>query len=159
DGGYERVTLPHCVTNLSWRQWDPAQWEATWVYRRRLTVPRDLRDQRVLLHFEGVMVGATPVVNGKRLPTHLGGYLPFQYEITDQLQDGDNVLAVAIDSRWSNVPPEGSPRGPRSIDYLEPGGIPRPVSAHFVPRTFISDVFAKPVNVLDPSRRVDVACV
>jgi beta-galactosidase len=158
DAAFERVCLPHCVARLSWQKWNPEEWEAVWTYRRHFTLPEDLRDRRVFLHFDGVMVGATPVINGHALPKHLGGYLPFQYEITDALAARENVLAIALDSRWSNTPPEGSPRGPKSIDYLEPGGIPRAVSLRVVPRVFISEVFAKPVNVLEGGRRVDVAC-
>jgi beta-galactosidase len=60
-------------------------------------------------------------------PNTLGGYLPFRYEITDWLTGGDNVLAVAVDSRWSNVPPGGAPIRAKRIDYLEPGGIYRSV--------------------------------
>ena len=66
------------------------------------------------------MNSATPVINGHELPVRAGGYLPFHYEITDWLRDGDNVLAVAVDSRWNRVPPEGNPKGPTSVDYLEP---------------------------------------
>jgi beta-galactosidase len=158
DASFARVNLPHCVARLSWRNWDPGAWEDVWIYRRHFRLPSALKRRRLFLQFEGVMVSATPIVNGHSLPKHLGGYLPFQYEITDLVAQDDNVLAVAIDSRWSNVPPEGSPRGPRSIDYLEPGGIPRPVNLLAVPQVFISDVFAKPVKVLDRDRRVDVAC-
>lgn len=158
DATFERISLPHCVARLSWQEWNPDAWEALWIYRRHFTLPEDLRDQRVFLHFDGVMAGAVPVINGHTLPRHLGGYLPFHYEITEALAAGENVLAVAIDSRWSNTPPEGSPRGPKSIDYLEPGGIPRSVSLRVVPGIFFSDVFAKPVNVLEDGRRVDVAC-
>lgn len=158
DSHFQRVTLPHCVANLSWRKWDPAEWEAAWIYRRHFSLPEELKNQRVFLHFGGVIVGATPVVNGHTLPKHLGGYLPFQYEMTQLLTRNENVLAVALDSRWSNTPPEGSPRGPKSVDYLEPGGIPRPVSLRVVPGIFISGVFAKPVKVLDSGRRVEVAC-
>ncbi len=158
DAGFERVSLPHCVAKLSWQKWDPAEWESEWLYRRHFALPQEMRGQRIFLHFDGVMVGATPVVNGHKLPEHLGGYLPFQYEITRLLAARENVLAVALDSRWSNTPPEGSPLGPISIDYLEPGGIVRPVSLLAVPQVFISDVFAKPVKVLDSDRRVEVSC-
>lgn len=123
DAAFSRVSLPHCVACLSWHKWDPAAWEDTWVYRRHFTVPGQLRDYRVFLHFDGVMLGATPGVNGHAFPKHLGGSLPSRYEIGGQLREGENVIAVAVDSRWSNVPPEGSPKGPASIDYLEPGGI------------------------------------
>ena len=158
DSAFQRVTIPHCVAKLSWQKWDPAEWQAVWIYRRHFSLPEALNGRRVFLHFDGVMVGAAPVVNGHALPKHLGGYLPFQHEITRLLRANGNVLAVALDSRWSNTPPEGSPRGTASVDYLEPGGIPRPVSLRVVPGIFISDVFAKPVKVLDPDRHLEVTC-
>jgi beta-galactosidase len=158
DEGFSRITLPHCVAKLSWQDWDPAAWEDVWAYRRHFSLPGEFRNRRLFVQFDGVMVGASPVINGHALPEHLGGYLPFRHEITDWIADGDNVLAVAVDSRWKNVPPEGSPAGPRSIDYLEPGGICRSVSLCAVPQVFISDVYAKPVKVLDPGRRVEVTC-
>jgi beta-galactosidase len=153
-----RISLPHCVAKLSWQDWDAAAWQDVWLYRKRFTLPREFRNRRVFVQFDGVMTGATPAINGHALPEHLGGYLPFRYEITRWVTGGENVLSVEVDSRWKNVPPEGSPDGPRSIDYLEPGGIVRDVSLHAVPRVFIDDVFAKPVEVLGPGRRVEVAC-
>ncbi|HTV54616.1 MAG TPA: glycoside hydrolase family 2 protein, partial [Terriglobia bacterium] len=158
DAAFSQVTLPHCVAKLSWQNWNPSDWEDVWVYRRHFDAPGEALRQRFFLRFESVMVGAAPVVNGHALPHHLGGYLPFQYEVTDLLRKSDNVLALAVDSRWSNAPPEGSPRGPHSIDYLEPGGILRPVRLLTLPQIFIADVFAKPVNVLDRDRRVEVTC-
>ncbi len=105
------------------------------------------------------MVGTTPVVNGQTLPQHLGGYLPSKYEITDLLNNtGDNVLAVIVDSRWSNVPPEGSPSGTSAIDFYEPGGIFRSVYLEAVPQIFISDVFAKPVQATDSVRHFEITC-
>lgn len=158
DAAFERITLPHTVAKLSWKDWAPGAWEQVWIYRRHFALPAELRGARVFLHFDGVMVGATPTINGHELPEHLGGYLPARYELTSHLAAGDNVLAVRVDSRWSNVPPEGAPIGPRRIDYLEPGGIPREVRLEAVPPVFIDEVFAKPVNVLQPDRRIDVAC-
>ena len=154
----QRVTLPHCVAKLSWQDWDPASWQRLWTYRRSFSLPAEYRHRRVFLQFEGVMVGASPSINGNALPQHLGGYLPFRYEITEWLRPGANDLAVTVDSRWGNVPPEGSPKGPISVDYLEPGGIIRSVNLTAVPQVFVSDVFAKPMNVLHESRSVQVTC-
>jgi len=158
DKDLARVTLPHCVAKLSWQNWDPAAWEKLWLYRRHFAVPREFRGHRIFLHFKHVMIAATPVINGRKLPQHLGGFLPFKYEITGLTSESENVLAVAVDSRWMNVPPEGSPKGPSSIDYLLPGGITGSVSLRAVPQIFIADVFAKPVNVLESTRRLDIVC-
>jgi beta-galactosidase len=158
DKGFVPVTLPHCATKLSWQNWDWEGWQEVWCYRRRFVLPNNFKKQRVFLDFDGVMVGTEPTINGHTLPKHLGGYLPFHYEITDYVKEGENVLAVAVDSRWSNVPPQGSPKGPQRVDYLEPGGIHRPVRLRAAPQVFIADVFAKPVQVLDQNRRLEVLC-
>lgn len=129
------------------------------MYRRHFKMPEECKGLRTFLHFDGVMVGTTPTINGHTLPQHLGAYLPFHYEITDRLVEGDNVLAVAVDSRWNNVPPDGAPGGAKRVDYLEPGGIYRGVRLEAVPAVFISDVFAKPIKVLDADRSVEVLCV
>jgi hypothetical protein len=158
DTAYARITLPHCVSRLSWQNWDPVQWADAWIYRRHFQLPPESKNLRVFLDFDGVMTGAAPVLNGHVLPPHLGGYLPFGYEITEHLASKDNVLSVAVDGRWQSVPPEGSPKGPAAVDYLEPAAIHRPVNLRVVPPVFIRDVFAKPVKVLDPDRRVKVGC-
>lgn len=111
----------------------------------------------MILHFDGVMVGATPCINGHKLKTHLGGYLPFEYDITSLVKE-ENILTVAVDSRWSNVPPQGASMGPKRIDYLEPGGIHRSVYLKIVPQTYIKNVFCKTEEVLKPSRKMNVLC-
>src|SRR5690242_3344345 len=157
DRRFSAVTLPHCVTQLSWQNWDPALWQRAWTYRRHFDVPREFRGLRLFLHFDSVMIAATVAVNGHVFPQHLGGFLPFRYEITDLVHEGENVLALGVDAGWKNVPPEGSPKGPPSIDYLLPGGITGSVHLSAVPKTFIDDVFAKPLDVLG-NPRLEVKC-
>jgi len=161
DSAFERVTLPHTVAKLSWQNWDYNQWQRTWVYRKHFTLPASFKNQRVFLNFEGVMTGVTPVINGHALEKHLGGFLPTSYELTKYLApDGaENILAVEVDGRWSNVPPQGSKKGPEQVDYLMPAGITRQATLTAAPPIYLKDVYAKPVNVLDPAtRRLEVAC-
>ncbi len=157
DAHLRPVTLPHCVTELSWQKWDPEAWEHVWVYRRTFD-GTNLLNGRVLVDFDGVMVNATVVINGQTVATHMGGYLPFSAELTGYLKPGDNVLAVVVDARCLPVPPDGIPHTPRSVDFLQPGGIYRDVGLRVVPGSYLSDVFARPVNVLTANRSVDVRC-
>lgn len=158
DASFEKITLPHCVAKLSWQDWDPALWEDVWVYRRHFTLPPEFAHRRVFVNFDAAMVTAEVTINGISLPEHKGGYLPFTYEITQALEDGENVLELRVDSRFLNVPPEGSPRGPKAVDYFLPGGIIRGARIFAVPQAYISDVFAKPVDVLKRGRRVEIKC-
>jgi beta-galactosidase len=156
------VTLPHTVTPLSWRNWDPHAWEQTWVYRKHFATPPAKTDGfRVFLDVDAALTGSTLVLNGQPLPSSTGGYLPFSAELTGCLSDRDNVLAVTLDSRFNlDVPPNRpAPSNPRSIDYWEPGGIYRDARLRIVPQVFLCDVFAKPVNVLTGAQRaVQVQC-
>jgi beta-galactosidase len=62
---------------------------------------------------------------------------------------------VQLDSGFNlNVPPDRpAPAVSTSVDFWQPGGIYRDVSLRVVPQVFLADVFAKPVNVLDPANR------
>ncbi len=195
DSGFSRVTLPHTVTPLSWRDWDHSAWEHVWIYRRHFhgtalggsalggsapggsapggsapggsapggsapggSAPGGSAPGggRVFVDFDGVMVNATAMLNGITVAEHEGGYLPWSAELTGYLVPGDNVLAVVVDARWLPVPPGGAPGGAAAVDYLQPGGIYRDVRLRVVPDACISGMFAKPVDVLTPGRRVDV---
>jgi beta-galactosidase len=158
DSGFAEVTLPHTVVPLSWGEWDPAAWEKIWIYRRHLEGSL-LTGSRVFADFDGIMTCATAVVNGAPVGTHKGGYLPWSLELTGHLTNGDNVLALIVDSRCLPVPPHGARRGARAVDYLQPGGIYRDAALRVVPDAFLSDVFAKPADVLSANRHVDVQCL
>jgi beta-galactosidase len=155
DSGYARVTLPHTVTGLSWTGWDYRAWQRTWIYRKHFEGAA-VAGGRVLLTFDGVMTNATVVLNGRTVAAHAGGYLPWTAELTSLLRRGDNVLAVIVDGRWLDVPPDALPGGPPTMDFLQPAGIYRDVRVDVVPEIYLDDVFARPENVLAASRAVRV---
>ncbi|MCS5732521.1 glycoside hydrolase family 2 protein [Herbiconiux daphne] len=156
DSGWQPVTLPHTVTPLSWKLWNPATWEKVWAYRRRFATPDTTAGERVFVEFDGAMTTAVVALNGVVLGTHQGGYLPFAFEITDGFSpDGDNVLTVVLDSRFNlNVPPNiTAPALSSSIDYAQPGGIHRSARMRITPPSFIEHVALSHHDVLDPAAR------
>jgi hypothetical protein len=91
--------------------------ERVW-YRRTFTVPKDWKDQRVLLHFGAVDWEAKVWVNGKELGVHRGGYDPFSFDVTEALQgDGEQELIVGV---WD---PTDAGTQPRGKQVNKPGGI------------------------------------
>ena len=155
DSEFATVTLPHTVAPLSWQNWDPAAWEQVWTYRKHFDAPADTSGMRVFLDFGAAMAHATVTLNGSDVADYLGGYLPFSAEITAALQPTGNVLAVQLDSTFNlDVPPDRpAPAVSASVDFWQPGGIYRDVRLRVVPQACLTDVFAKPVNVLDAAAR------
>ena len=150
------MTLPHTVTPLSWQNWKPAAWERVWVYRKHFDAPRwDARpcgcsstSRAAMTHVDG----HAERDRGGRLPRRVPAV---QRRDHRALRPAGNVLAVRLDSTFNlNVPPDRpAPRSSTSVDFWQPGGIYRDVRLRVVPQVFLADVFAKPVNVLDPAAR------
>ncbi len=151
----ESVTLPHTVVDLSFRDWNADTWETSWHYRKVFDRPKMSFDARYFLLFDGVLTSTSTTLNGAFLGKHMGGYVPFKYEATHFLTDTNNVLDVVVNGRYKqDVPPQMFPSGrANSTDFYQPAGIYRSVHLLIVPEVFISDVFAKPANVLDPNQR------
>jgi beta-galactosidase len=154
EGGFIEVTLPHTVTQLSWGDWNVGSWEQLWIYRKHIDGSA-AANGRVFLDFQGAMTSATVYLAGTQISAHQGGYLPWSVELTPNLVAGDNVLAVVVDGRWLDVPPDGAPGGAWTVDYLQPAGLYRDVGLRIVPQICIHDLFAKPTNVLSSSPTVE----
>lgn len=64
------------------------------AYRRFFTLPEKFISDRVILHFGAVDQVATVYVNKKKIGENEGGYIPFSFDITEFLQDGENEITV-----------------------------------------------------------------
>src|SRR5262252_4922095 len=155
EAAFKRVTIPHTNKLLPWHGFDDKEYEFVSIYRKHFRLPPEMNGRRVFVDFGAVMTAATVWINGEKLGEYRGGYTPFSFELTHQINwKGDNVLAVEVDStERGDIPPFGG-----EIDYLTFGGIYRDVALRVVPQTFIENVFAKPVNVLSDDRSVAVSC-
>lgn len=65
------------------------------VYQKTFCAPYAGMNRRVVLRFGAVTHAAVVYLNGKYLGTHKGGFLPFEFEVTDCLNAGENFLCVA----------------------------------------------------------------
>jgi beta-galactosidase len=155
DSAFTPVVVPHTNLRLPWHSFDEKSYEFISLYRRKLRIPADAAGKRVFVDFEGVMTASTVYLNGEKLGTYLGGYTPFSFELTQHMKPGgDNVLAVEVDStERADIPPFGN-----EVDYLTFGGIYREVALRVVPRVFLENIHARPVDVLGAAPRVQVEC-
>ncbi len=92
--------------------------------------------KRAFVYFGAANYEAIVGLNGKRLGRHVGGYTPFNFEVTDALVDGDNSLIVKVDNKRH---PEGVPTV--NSDWWNYGGLTRSVMLVETPETFIRDYF------------------
>ena len=103
----------------------------------------------MFVDFDGVMVNATVLLNGTVVAAHQGGYLPWSAELTGPWSTATTCWRSSWTRGGCRSRPAARPGGAAAVDYLQPGGIYRDVTLRVVPEVFVSDVFAKPVNVLD----------
>jgi len=70
-------------------------------YRRIFGVPDSWAGRRVILHFAGVSSAFYVWVNGRQVGYNEDSRTPAEFDITDYLIEGENVLAVEV-YRWSD---------------------------------------------------------
>ena len=63
-------------------------------YRKKFTLNECFKGKRTILHFEAVDWRCTVFVNRKAVGGHQGGYIPFCFDITEHLAEGENELIV-----------------------------------------------------------------
>ena len=98
DDQWVYVNLPHSTTFYTAENKD-AYLGISW-YRKDFQVDNSLKGKKLMLTFEAAMQKADVYVNGKKIMTHEGGYIPFVIDLTDKVNYGaENTIAVKIDSR------------------------------------------------------------
>ena len=118
-------------------------------YQTTVRVPRGWDGQRIVLHFESATHRATVWVNDAEVVSHEGGYTPFEAEVTEHLQAGDEArITVVVNNtlNWQSIPPgviEDTPYGKRQIywhDFFNYAGIHRPMWLYATGRAHLADV-------------------
>lgn len=110
-------------------------YEGTIWYRNRFQY-RIKNDKRVFLHFGAVNYEAIVFVNGKEAGKHVGGFTPFNFEVTGMLRSGENSVVVKVDNKRF---PEAVPT--INTDWWNYGGITRQVNLIETPATFVRDYY------------------
>ncbi len=90
--------------------------------------------RRTLLYFGAVNYDAHVYVNGNHVGHHVGGFTPFNFDVTDQLKDGENFVIVKVDNKRhaEDVPTQ-------IFDWWNYGGITRDVLLVDVPETYVEN--------------------
>ena len=129
-------------------------------YQKRFSFPKNLfKHQRIVLRCEAVTHFARVYLNGIEIGNHLGGFLPFEFEIGKELRT-DNLLTIAVDNRIDyhtlpvgNLEHVWGSRGKNKIqkkanypnfDFFNYCGITRPVRLLVMPESYIDDITLVP---------------
>ncbi len=95
---------------------------------------RKKEGHRAVLYFGAVNYEAIVYVNGKKVGSHVGGFTPFNFDITEEVSDGTNFVIVKVDNkrRAENVPT-------LIFDWWNYGGITRDVMVLDVPERYVEN--------------------
>ena len=90
--------------------------------------------RHTLLYFGAVNYDAHVYVNGKKAGHHVGGFTPFNYDVTEMLRDGENTVIVKVDNKRhaEDVPTQ-------IFDWWNYGGITRDVLLVSVEPTYLEN--------------------
>lgn len=102
--------------------------------------------KRLLLHFGAADQKASVYLNGYMVCTHIGGYLPFEADITSFLREGENSLAVCVqdvsDTSFHARGKQTLKRG--GMFYTAQSGIWQTVWMELVPEHYIQKLYLTP---------------
>lgn len=138
---------------------DPVGWV---FYQRQVTVPSTWSQRRNILRFDAVTHEAQVYINDQHIGGHIGGYTPFEVDVTDIVPPGEQFrLTIAVSNMldWSTIPPghiEVNEYGVRKQlyqhDFYNYAGIARSVWFYSVSDVYIDDI-AVTTEVQDQGNR------
>ncbi|WP_195629168.1 glycoside hydrolase family 2 protein [Bacteroides finegoldii] len=110
-------------------------YEGTVWYARHFDAKR-LVDKRQFLCFGAVSYRCRVYLNGMEIGSHEGGFTPFQIEVTNLLNEGDNFIVIEVNNRRTK---DAIPA--MSFDWWNYGGVTRDVLLVTTPQTYLEDYF------------------
>ena len=138
DGEFDKkILVPFCPESQLSGLKEHFRENGTLNYRRKFTVPEGFNQGRMILHFGAVDSFAEVVLNGELLTTHNGGYAAFSVDITEYLQQENELMVVSVDC-MDNIAPYGKQTLKRGGMWYTPvSGIWQTVWLESVPETYI----------------------
>ncbi|MDA3815873.1 MAG: DUF4982 domain-containing protein, partial [Prolixibacteraceae bacterium] len=118
---WEPVSLPH--TPVITPEVMKGQWQGISWYKKTFELPSSTKGQRLILRFEAAMNVSEFWVNGQKVKTHMGGYLPVVFDFTGAALPGEeNTILVKLDNTDNEIT---GPKPMRRLDFNMHGGLYR----------------------------------
>ncbi len=118
--GAVSVTLPHTWNNEDGYDGGADYFRGSCVYKRSIN-KGELSEGLHFLEIRGANSSADVYLNGKHLCHHDGGYSTWRVELTNELHDGENDLAIVVDNSANETV------YPQMADFTFYGGLYRDV--------------------------------
>ncbi|MDO4377845.1 MAG: MFS transporter [Erysipelotrichia bacterium] len=107
-------------------------------YKKTFILPQNFNEGLVYLHFGAVDQICQVYLNGKMIKEHIGGYLPFDVDITDYLQDENELIVKVVDYTDKSYYSRGKQSSKRGgIWYTPTSGIWQTVWLESMPKEHI----------------------
>ena len=144
---WEKVDLPHTWNGIDGQDGGNDYYRGSCCYKKTLRREEIEDGEEIYLEFEGVNSTADIYVNGKLLAHHDGGYSTFRCNITEALQEENEICVIADNAPNDQVYPQ-------MADFTFYGGIYRNVFLLGVNRTrFDLDYYGGPGVRITPEVR------
>ena len=130
---YDFDSAPTMAIPGDWNTWEDRflHYEGTMWFKRDFQYSDS--GKRVYLYIGAANYDAKVYVNGEKVGEHIGGYTPFNMEVTKVLKNGKNNVCVKVDNkRYAEAVPT------LNCDWFNFGGITRDVMLVELPQTYIS---------------------
>ena len=96
DQSVSNIDLPHTWNNLDGQDGGNDYYRASCSYKKSLKAPEFNKEKEdVYLQFHGVNASANVILNGESVVTHDGGYSTFRVNVTDVLQEVNELEKCA----------------------------------------------------------------
>ncbi len=113
----------------------PADYNPVGTYRKTIELDREFLKEDVILHFAGAKSAMYVYINGEYVGYSQGSKLPAEFNISDYLKEGNNLIALQM-FRWSDA------SYLESQDMLRMSGVEREVYLYSRPKVHVSDFYA-----------------
>ena len=150
-----KIVVPFCVESSISQVNKPLLPDEIIRYRRYFELPVIDNNQVVLLHFEAVDYLSEVFINNQFVGKNRGGYLPFSFDITKHIKQGENELIVSVEDPTDSFYQERGKQvlKPKGIWYTATSGIWQSVWMEIVPKVHFEAVKIIP-NIDNSSIRI-----
>ena len=145
DGKYDgRIVVPYPVESLLSQVEKTIKPNQYLIYQKEFDLPYDFNKGLVFLHFQAVDQICEVYLNKQLVGKHIGGYLPFKFDITNYLLPNNEIVVIVSDNSDKSYLARGKQTNNRGgIWYSNVTGIWQTVWLESTVKNYIEDIYCQ----------------